>query len=158
MCQNCEKCASKWAFRSLQRIYRIQRIQPIHRIAKDANRSGLDEQRHANAVRSVDEGLLWLAAQQEPSGLWRLRTEATPTDEPDNPTSVDLAITALAVKAFAQRGLESPQLQRGITALLEETARQGGFHGEEGSRASTGVGGLKRVCVCARGQHWHQQV
>ena len=114
-------------------------IQPIHRIANDARSSGVGEVEYIKASRSIDNGLLWLAANQEPSGLWRVRGKASPTDEPDNPTSVDLAITALAVKAFAQRGLESPQLDRGIAALIEETTRQGGFHGEEGTSLGTYV-------------------
>lgn len=114
-------------------------IQPTHRIAVDAEACGLKEAQHDAAIQSLDNGLLWLAAHQDQTGLWRLRTKATPTDEPDNPTSVDLALTALAVKAFAQRGRDSPELNRGITALLEETARQGGFHGEGGSSLGTYV-------------------
>ena len=114
-------------------------IQPIHRIAKAAQTSGLDEETYTAAIESVENGLLWLAAHQEPSGLWRLRTKAAPTDEPDNPTSVDLAVTALAVKAFAQRGVPSPHLDKGIFALIEETARQGGFHGGDGTSLGTYV-------------------
>jgi squalene-hopene/tetraprenyl-beta-curcumene cyclase len=115
------------------------KIQPIHRIAKEAHTSGVREQEYTKATRSIDNGLLWLGAHQEPSGLWRLRNTATPTDEPDNPTSVDLAITALAVKAFAQRGLASSHLDKGIAALLNEIDRQGGFHGGEGTALGTYV-------------------
>ena len=114
-------------------------IQPTHRIALDPQASGLEEAQYDTAIQTIDDGLLWLAANQDSTGLWRLRTKAAPTDEPDNPTSVDLALTALAVKAFAQRGKPSPELERGITALLEETARQGGFHGGEGSSLGTYV-------------------
>ena len=115
------------------------KIQPIHRIAKEAQASGVGEQEYTKATRSIDNGLLWLGAHQEPSGLWRLRNTATPTDEPDNPTSVDLAITALAVKAFAQRGIASSHLDKGVAALLDEIYRQGGFHGGEGTALGTYV-------------------
>ncbi|MAJ46561.1 MAG: hypothetical protein CBC35_04555 [Planctomycetes bacterium TMED75] len=115
------------------------KIQPNHRIAVDAEACGLSKAQYDAAMESLDNGLLWLAARQDSTGLWRLRTKATPTDEPDNPTSVDLAVTALAVKAFAQRGTDSPALNRGMTALLEEIARQGGFHGEGGSSLGTYV-------------------
>lgn len=115
-------------------------IQPIHRIADGPQRSGVSEEAYADAIRSIDEGLLWLASRQEPSGLWRLRSKAAPTGEPGNPTSVDLAVTALAVKAFAQRGTtDNPALERGINALLEEVERQGGFHGDEGTSLGTYV-------------------
>lgn len=111
-----------------------QIVQPLpaqHRIAVRAEETGLDAMRFEAATDAIERGLDWLSSQQAPDGSWMPRAKAAPTDEPGSPTSVTVAITALAVKSLAQAGSHEETLDRGVDALLRAT-RNSFALGDEG--------------------------
>jgi squalene-hopene/tetraprenyl-beta-curcumene cyclase len=104
-----------------------------HRIAKKAEETGLDDARFEAASTAIARGLDWLVSQQAPNGSWMPRAKATPTDEPDKPTSVTIAISALVVKSLAQADSHQEALDRGVDALLRNTGTVHSFAlGDEG--------------------------
>ena len=75
---------------------------PIHRIAKDASQTNLSSKEWQTAIRSITNGLTFLAATQSKRGAWFEGTEVIPTDQSPKEAAAAQAVTALALKAFAQ--------------------------------------------------------
>jgi len=117
-------------------------VQPLpaeHRIAPVAGASALDPERYRAAREALDRGLAWLASKQAANGSWTPDTRAAPTDEPQEPTSVSMAISAMVVKAFAQSGTQQDALERGVINLVESTGSERGFAFEDDGRLGTYV-------------------
>jgi len=99
-----------------------------HRIAATHDENHLDTQRDHLARIAIAKGLNFLREIQAPDGLWGVGPQAAPTGNPHQATPVDLAITALVVKAFAQAGLgDDPASLNGIEAILETRQDDGTF-------------------------------
>ena len=101
----------------------VQPLPPEHRIAPSFTQNDLEPTLDQQARAAITKGLEALRAIQSTDGLWGVGQEANPTGAPRQKTPVDLAITALVVKAFAQAGQgDDTAAIRGINALL--AARQ----------------------------------
>jgi squalene-hopene/tetraprenyl-beta-curcumene cyclase len=79
---------------------------PVHRVASSADQVPMSAEAFAKAQASIARGLEFLRARQTPSGFWSPKAEAAPTNEPDKPSPVGIAITAFALKAFVQNGVD----------------------------------------------------
>ena len=121
-----------------------QPVRAEHRIAGDANDIQLDAERYGMARKAISEGVAFLVSQQAPDGSWLPGAETAATDEPTAPAPVTVAVTALAVKALAQSGTDTPSLQRGIDYLLDATGTTQGFalgaEGRLGTYVASAVG------------------
>jgi len=103
---------------------------PDHRIAARPEDVPIDPARWEQARAAIARGLDFLRAAQDPSGAWMRSASAAPTDQPDKPSPVAVAITAMAVRAFAQSGasIEShPEFARGIQFVLDAQDELGSF-------------------------------
>jgi squalene-hopene/tetraprenyl-beta-curcumene cyclase len=103
---------------------------PDHRIAARPEDVPIDPARWEQARAAIARGLDFLRSTQHPSGAWMRSASAAPTDQPDKPSPVAVAITALAVRAFAQNGasIESdPAFARGIQFVLDAQDDLGSF-------------------------------
>lgn len=74
----------------------------VHRIATDRAGTGLDAERWGAATTALDRGLAWLAANRSSRGAWMEGEEVEATDRPPREAAASVAVTALALKAFAQ--------------------------------------------------------
>ena len=90
----------------------------IHRIAVDTSQSTLDSKSWEIGIGSITRGLTFLAATQSPRGAWFEGTEVIPTDQSPKEAAAAQAVTALALKAFAQ----APQLT--TSSLTQQRALQ----------------------------------
>lgn len=73
-----------------------------HRIARNRASTSLDEVRWNTATGALDRGLAWLAARQSPRGAWLEGQQVEATDQPPREAAASVAVTALALKAYAQ--------------------------------------------------------
>lgn len=101
-----------------------------HRIAADRAETTLDADRWPAATAALDRGLAWLANQQSARGAWMEGEQVEATDQPPREAAASVAVTALALKAFAQAGnrLDAPQaasLDRARGFVLGELDRRG---------------------------------
>ena len=120
-----------------QRI--VQPLPAQHRIAGTVQQTDLDPETFQKAKAALDRGVTWLVGQQSPDGRWAMRAKAATTDEPNIPTPVSIAITAMAVKALAQSGYTGQALDRGVDALLRSTGTDEQFGFGENGRLGTYV-------------------
>lgn len=77
-------------------------VPPEMRIASDPRLVPADAAHFERAVAAINAGLAWLKGQQEPGGGWLTGIRTAPTDQPELPSPISVAVTALAVKAFTQ--------------------------------------------------------
>lgn len=106
-------------------------LPPEFRVAKTPARAGVDAERFERGARSIERGLTFLRQSQSPRGLWGEGQLATPTDEPEKPSPVVIAISAMAVKAFAQSGVgpDDPVIAKALHAILAAQREDGAFEG-----------------------------
>lgn len=76
--------------------------QPVLRIARDAHAAGVDAATYAKAREAIAAGLALLARTQTSRGTWFEQEEVTPTDMDPRKRASSIAVTAMALKAFAQ--------------------------------------------------------
>jgi squalene-hopene/tetraprenyl-beta-curcumene cyclase len=121
-----------------------QPLPAAHRIAGDPTSIPLEEERYLMARHAIAGALDYLSSKQAADGSWLQGEVTATTDEPTTPAPVGVAVTALAVKAFAQSGTKSPQLDRGIDYLLQATGTEQGFalgtEGRLGTYVASAVG------------------
>ncbi len=79
-------------------------VPPEFRVATDPGRVPIDLVHFDRARAVVASGLGFLVSAQGPDGGWLTGHRAAPTDQPRAASPIAVAVTALAVKAFAQDG------------------------------------------------------
>ena len=110
----------------------VQPMPPAFRLAANGADAAIDEQTYSNALSAIDRGLDHLRQCQDRRGLWMSDDTATPTDEPEAPAPVAIAVTAMGLQGFAQRGHtpESDQsLRRALQAILAVRGEDGTIDG-----------------------------
>jgi squalene-hopene/tetraprenyl-beta-curcumene cyclase len=104
---------------------------PDHRIAASADLVPVSGAHYERAVKAIERGLASLEKAIDPRGGWRV-TPATPTDEPEKQSPADVAVTALALKAFLQAddaNAQSPVTLGAVQAIRAAQADDGSFEG-----------------------------
>jgi squalene-hopene/tetraprenyl-beta-curcumene cyclase len=103
---------------------------PVHRVATQASQVPISPEAFAKAQDSIKRGLEFLRSSQSKNGFWSPKAEAAPTNEPDKPSPVGIAITALALKGFIQNGgnIETdPQLAKALQVIVSGRQPDGSF-------------------------------
>ncbi len=77
-------------------------VPPEFRVAAEPARVPISREQFDRAQSAICSGLAFLGGTQDAGGGWLEGFRTTPTDEPDKPSPISVAVTALAVKAFAQ--------------------------------------------------------
>jgi squalene-hopene/tetraprenyl-beta-curcumene cyclase len=85
-------------------VVRASAPDPILRIAAKAETVGLTPTQYDAARRSIELGLKFLAARQTKRGTWFEKEAVEPTDMEPRQRAASVAVTAMALKAFAQAG------------------------------------------------------
>ncbi len=107
-------------------------VPPEFRVAASADEVPVDRARFERARTALRAGLTWLAAAQDRDGGWLTEVRAAPTDEPDKPSPVAVAVTALAIKAFTQHDepvLGEHELRWALRFVLMAQGEDGAFEG-----------------------------
>ena len=99
----------------------------VLRIATRATDLAMTEETYNAARLAIDRGLAELARTQSANGKWFEGTEVTPTDMQPRQRAASVAVTAMALKAFAQLGEASDaraqlQAKSAILAVLSSAA------------------------------------
>src|SRR5262245_52432963 len=105
-------------------------LSPQHRIAEDPSKVPINPELWHSAHAAIERGLAYLRTHQAADGTWMKPAAAAPTDQPQQPSPVWLAVTSLAVKAFAQSGPDAPaqpQVTKAISAILGARQPDGSF-------------------------------
>jgi squalene-hopene/tetraprenyl-beta-curcumene cyclase len=106
---------------------------PDHRVAPRPGDVPIDPEYWAKAHAAIGAGLGFLRASQDPArGAWMTGAEAAPTDQPAQVSPVSVAVTALAIKCFAQFGIDietDRDLARAVAFVLEAQHDDGRFEG-----------------------------
>ncbi len=103
---------------------------PVHRVATQADQLPMSAESFAMAQASIERGLEFLRSTQTKNGFWSPKAEAAPTNEPDKPSPVAIAITALALKGFVQNGVDvskDEQLARALQIIVSGKQPDGSF-------------------------------
>jgi squalene-hopene/tetraprenyl-beta-curcumene cyclase len=77
-------------------------VPPAFRIAERPDQVPISAEHFQRARAAIAEGLEYLKATQGTTGGWLTEIRVAPTDQPDLPSPIAVAVTALAVKAMAQ--------------------------------------------------------
>ena len=107
-------------------------VPPEFRVATDPRRVPIDPALFDRVHAAVVSGLRYLASTQGAGGGWLGGLRAAPTDQPDTPAPVAVAVTALAVKAFAQKDaaiLGDARFRAALRLLLSARRDDGSFEG-----------------------------
>ena len=105
-------------------------LPPDHRIAQSAEQVPMSAAHWERALDAVRKGLAYLRTTQDENGGWMMDATATPTDQPDKPSPIAVAVTALAVKAIVQiepEARNSPELRRAIRFIYAAKNEDGSF-------------------------------
>lgn len=105
---------------------------PDHRLAARAEDVPLDEARWIAAHKAMQEGLAYLRTKQHESGGWLTHIQQSPTDEPDAKSPIAVAVTALAVKCFAQSGATietDAEYRHAVQYIVDAQNDDGSFEG-----------------------------
>lgn len=103
---------------------------PKHAISREPREVPISEESWRRAREALRKALDFLRAQQDAQGAWMRGARIAPTDQPDRPSPVALAVTALALKAFAQadaQALENPTLRKALDYLMRAQNPDGSF-------------------------------
>ncbi len=125
----------------------------VHRITEDHESCDLTKATAEHAKRMIDEGLAWLMSRQNENGLWLIQSRAQPTNQPDweEAVPVDLAVSALVMKALAQTGRSTEALEKVTHGIIMGTGLASkDFNPSKGGKigtyvASTIVSGLSSL-------------
>ena len=110
----------------------VQPMPPAFRLAATGAAAGLDQDTYLETLAAIDRGLDHLRRRQDPRGVWMAEDVATPTDEPQKPAPVSLAVTAMGMQGFAQRGFtveNDPTLRRAVQAIMAARDEDGTIDG-----------------------------
>ncbi len=105
-------------------------VQPppaIHRIAESAANVPCSENTYTDARRAIDLALTRMRATQDVSGGWMVKKAAAATDQPQPSMAASTAVSALALKAFAQAGATpaSDEAAKKALAMIRQQVRGG---------------------------------
>ena len=90
---------------------------PVHRVATKAEQVPVSAESFAKAQEAIKRGLDHLKSTQTKAGYWSPKAQAAPTNQPDRPSPVAIAITALALKAYIQDNVDIKQDEQLTKAL-----------------------------------------
>lgn len=99
---------------------------PVHRVSLRAVEVPCAESSWVAARESITKGIEFLRAKQDASGGWRVWKGSTGTDQRERSLAASTAITALALKAFAQVGEVPTNSQTAARARDSIRSRVGG--------------------------------
>ena len=85
-------------------VVRAPAPEPVLRIALRADAVPVPEEAYQRARKSIELGLKFLAARQTKRGTWFEQQDVEPTDMEPRKRAASVAVTAMALKAFAQAG------------------------------------------------------
>ncbi len=103
---------------------------PVFELSSDPSQVPIDAERWSKAREALQRGLAYLRSQQDEHGGWGADMQAAPTDQPDRPSPVSVAVTALAIKAFVQadrNALEDDRIQQALAMVLRAQQEDGSF-------------------------------
>lgn len=105
---------------------------PEHKIATNPAAVPIDQAHWDKAQKAIERGLAYLLSQQDEHGAWLADAHAAPTDQPEKLSPVNIAVTAMAVKAVNQIGNESNNdaVRRALGLIMMAKEDDGGFGGE----------------------------
>jgi len=101
----------------------IQPLPAFHRIAESDDEIAMDAAATAVARSLMREGIDHLIDRQRSDGSWMAGVVTFPTDQPDRPTPISVAVTALAIKAIAQSVPEGHALPERDAAALDRAVQ-----------------------------------
>ncbi len=107
-------------------------VPPESRVADDASQVPVGAAQYELARAAAAAGLEYLAGMQEETGGWLGRQWAAPTGDPHKPSPVAVAVTALALKAFAQwnePAIEEARLGHALRFIRQAQRDDGSFDG-----------------------------
>jgi squalene-hopene/tetraprenyl-beta-curcumene cyclase len=110
---------------------------PTHRVAQRADQVPISPESFAQAQAAIKKGLDYLRSTQTKGGFWSPKAQAAPTNEPDKPSPVAIAITAMAIKGFIQSGADPKTdelVGKSLTVILAAQRPDGSF--AEGGQAN----------------------
>jgi squalene-hopene/tetraprenyl-beta-curcumene cyclase len=106
----------------------VQPMPPSFRLAERAEDAAIDESLYLLALDSIDRGLAHLRRRQNDHGVWMATIHAAPTDQPDQASPASIAVTAMAIQGFAQRGHDTAHdatLRQAVQAILNARGEDG---------------------------------
>jgi squalene-hopene/tetraprenyl-beta-curcumene cyclase len=106
---------------------------PQFEIANDPRALPISEEHYEKAKKALERGLEFLRQQQHDSGAWLTDVKAAPTDQAEKLSPVDVAVTALAVKGFAQAEASEARQQvinRAVQSIMASREADGSFGGD----------------------------
>ncbi len=83
-------------------------VPPEFRVTREIEGVPISRDHFDRAHAALVKALAYLSSMQNANGGWLTEILATPTDQPDKPSPIAVAVTALAVKGFVQAN--DPQL------------------------------------------------
>lgn len=110
----------------------IQPMPATYRIATQPGQVPINHDHWLKANQAITEGLAYLRSAQEPNGGWMSKVQATPTDQPDKPSPIAVAVTALAVKAIIQaqpQSISQAQFLNAVRFIRSARRDDGSFEG-----------------------------
>ena len=110
-------------------------LPPDHRIATNASEVPISAAHWEKARQALAKGIAFLLSQQDESGAWMAGGEAAPTNDPNAPSPIAMAITAMSIKAIVQVG-DDPE----VVAPLREALRY--LHAARKADGTFEAGGL----------------
>jgi squalene-hopene/tetraprenyl-beta-curcumene cyclase len=103
-----------------------------HQVATDPAQVPIDRAHWDKAQEAIKRGLAFLKSRQGESGAWMGEARAQPTDQPDKPSPVAVAVTALALKAIAQaepKSVGDESIQKAVAFVRKTQTEDGSFEG-----------------------------
>ena len=105
-------------------------LPPSFRIAGQPEQVPISRAHWEKARRAIDEGMGYLRSTQGPGGEWLGGARIAPTDDPNRPSPVAVAVTALAIKALVQADPDAASdegLRRALRYVLAARSEDGSF-------------------------------
>lgn len=105
---------------------------PWFHLAQSADEVPISEEHWRQARQAIASGTAFLRTHQATNGAWLNDAQATPSDDPQRPGPITIAITALAMKAIAQNTQDrkdDPALTRAVDFIRGAQLADGSFDG-----------------------------
>ncbi len=105
---------------------------PQFRIAQQPQQVPISGGHWDKAQQALARGLAYLRSAQNQDGGWLTDTQAAPTDQPDKPSPIAVAVTALAAKAIIQaqpQAINDAAFHRAIRFMRSAQNEDGSFEG-----------------------------
>ncbi|MHC4416338.1 MAG: prenyltransferase/squalene oxidase repeat-containing protein [Planctomycetota bacterium] len=105
---------------------------PEFRVAERPDQVPISPPHWDRARQAITEGLAYLASRQGADGGWLTEVRMAPTDRPDRPSPIAVAVTALAIKAHIQVRPEitaEPEFHNAVHFVRSARRADGSFEG-----------------------------